>query len=143
MVKQLLSKLAGTNWAGKGELWLDPEGNKANLFDCQLQIENGVIHYTWAYEGEAKKGSFTFNENGASWVDSWHQPEPVNCTEIADVWGLFTLRHTYDVPSNPSWGWQSKLTERPDGSLILQMINIAPWGEEARAVRMIFSQVNS
>lgn len=55
--------------------------------------------------------------------------------------GLFTVKSTYEVPSNPNWGWQSKLTELPDGTLVLQMTNIAPWGEEGRAVRMIFSRI--
>ena len=141
MEKQWLNKLKGTNWTGRGELWLDPEGNKADLYECQLQIENDAINYTWAYEGEEKRGRFTFNESGAIWVDSWHQPESAQCTDVPDTWGLFTVKHTYAVPSNPSWGWQSKLTERPDGTLVLQMTNIAPWGEESRAVRMILSQV--
>ncbi len=140
MDRQLLSKLEGTKWAGRGELWLDPEGNKADYYDCQLQVESGAIIYTWIHEGETKKGNFTINESGGSWVDSWHQPEAVKCTDVSGAWGLFTFKHIYEVPSSPSWGWQSKLTERPDGSLILQMTNIAPWGEEGRAVRMIFTK---
>ena len=141
MEKQLLSKLEGTKWSGKGELWLDPEGNKADLFGCHLQVESGSISYTWDYEGETKNGNFTFNKNGVHWVDSWHQPERVKCKDITDERGLFTFKHTYDVPSSPGWSWQSKLSERPNGSLVLQMTNITPWGEEGRAVRMILSQV--
>jgi hypothetical protein len=53
------------------------------------------------------------------------------------------IHHTYDVPSTLSWGWESKLTERPDDSLVLQMTNIAPWGEEDRAVRMLFARIKS
>ena len=143
MEKQWLAKLKGSNWTGKGELWLDPDGNKADIFNCQLQIESDAINYTWTYEDEIKKGNFTFNESGAIWVDSWHQPEPAKCLNVDDTWGLFTVKHTYEVPSNPNWGWQSKLTKRPDETLVLQMTNIAPWGEEGRAVRMIFSQAKS
>lgn len=143
MEKQWLTKSEGTSWIGRGELWLDPEGNKADFYDCQLKIENDAISYTWTYEGEPKKGSFSFNDNGAIWVDSWHHPEPVKCINASDAWGLFTVKSTYEVPSNPNWGWQSKLSERPDGTLVLQMTNIAPWGEEGRAVRMTFSRVKS
>ena len=143
MEKQLLSKFVGTKWSGKGELWLDPEGNKAGLFSCHLEVKSGSISYTWDYEGETKKGKYTFNENEGSWIDSWHQPGQVKCEDATDEWGLFTFKHTYEVPSSPSWGWQSKLSERPDGSLVLQMTNIAPWGEEGRAVRLIFFQVKS
>ncbi len=44
MDRQLLAKLEGTKWAGRGELWLDPEGNKADSYDCQLQVESGAIN---------------------------------------------------------------------------------------------------
>ena len=141
MEKKLLIDFEGTNWNGKGELWLDPEGNKADLYNCKLHFENNTIKYTWTYQDETKKGSFTFNESGVIWLDSWHQQEPVDCKDVPNAWGLFTVKHEYDVPSNPNWGWQSKLSERPDGSLVLQMTNIAPWGEEGRVVRMIFSRV--
>lgn len=143
MRNQWLIELNGTNWTGRGELWLDPEGNKADVYDCQLQVNDDVISYIWNYEGEEKKGSFTFNDNGAIWIDSWHQPNSVNCKNVSDAWGFFTVKSSYEVPSNPSWGWQSKLTQRPDSSLVLQMTNIAPWGEEGRAVRMIFSRTQS
>ena len=140
MKKQWLSNLAGTNWIGTGELWLDPGGNEAYLYDCQLQITSDAVSYNWIYEGETKQGSFTFNEDGAIWIDSWHQPDPAKCTNVLDEWGLFTVKHSYAVPSNPSWGWRSKLAQRPDDTLVLQMTNITPWGEEGRAVRMIFTQ---
>jgi len=141
MKKQWLTKLAGSNWAGSGELWLDPEGNNADHYDCELQVVSDAIYYAWSYEGETNKGSFSFNKSGATWVDSWHQPEPAKCLDAPDTWGLFTVKHAYDVPSSPCWGWQSKLSERPDGTLVLQMSNLAPWGEEGRAVRMIFTRV--
>ena len=98
-----------------------------------------MIYYSWFYENETRKGSFRFNESGAIWVDSWHQPKSVQCLNVPEAGGIFTVSHTYDVPDNPSWGWQSKLSERPDGSLVLQMTNITPWGEEGRAVRMVFA----
>lgn len=143
MKKQWLTKLEGTTWTGRGELWLDPEGNKADIYKCQLHIENGAINYTWTYDGETKNGRFTFNEGNIIWFDSWHQPEAVKCIEVPDVAGLFTVKYTYEVPDNPYWGWQSKLSQRPDGTLVLQMTNIAPWGEEGRAVRMVFSRKTS
>ncbi|MBD3386674.1 hypothetical protein GF407_17360 [candidate division KSB1 bacterium] len=135
-----LEKLAGTKWKGKGELWLDPEGNSAEHYDCELNIENDAINYSWLYENEKRNGSFTFDEAGANWVDSWHQQNSVKCSYVPKAWGIFTVSHEYKVPDNPNWGWRSKLSERPDGSLVLQMTNITPWGEEGRAVRMVFSR---
>lgn len=140
MTKLWLNKLAGTKWLGSGELWIDPKGNDAVLYDCKLNIEANAIYYSWFYENETKQGSFTFNDNGAVWVDSWHQPKSVQCVNATESWSIFNISHTYEVPDNPNWGWQSKLSERPDGSLVLQMTNITPWGEDGRAVRMVFTR---
>jgi len=137
------SELQGVEWAGSGELWLDPLGNSVDCYDCTLQVEGNALHYTWLYQGQTKNGSFTFNEGGATWVDSWHQPKPATCLDVPGAWGLFTVEHGYEVPSNPDWGWRSKLSKRPNGDLVLQMTNIAPWGEEGRAVRMIFTPVQN
>ena len=139
MISEWLDKFAGSKWSGSGELWLDPEGNQCDQYDCELNIESDAIHYSWSYENEMKQGSFTFNENGSIWVDSWHQPEPVQCTDVPETWAIFNISNTYQVPDYPDWGWQSKLSERPDGSLVLQMTNITPWGEDGRAVRMVFT----
>ena len=140
MINNWLTELAGTKWTGNGELWLDPEGNNAEKFNCELKVEADVLYYSWSYENEIKKGSFTFNESGAAWKDSWHQKKPVQCLHVPDALGIFTIHYSYSVPDNPNWGWQSKLSERPDGSLVLQMTNITPWGEDGRAVRMIFTR---
>ena len=48
------------------------------------------------------------------------------------------MSHEYQVGDEPNWVWCSILSKRPDGALVLQMTNIAPWGEEGRAVRMVF-----
>lgn len=138
---QWLTSLKGSTWTGRGELWLDPEGDNTEHYDCSLRVETDAIYYTWSYEHNTHTGNFTFNPNGASWVDSWHQPEPAKCIDVPNAWGHFTVIHSYEVPSNPRWGWQSKLSERPDGKLVLQMSNLAPWGEEGRAVRMIFTRI--
>ena len=143
MASQQLTDLVGTEWTGKGELWLDSEGNKADLCECALRVEAGQVRYTWSYEGQTKEGSFTFTEGGATWVDSWHQSEPMKCADVPDAWGLFAIESTYEVPDNPAWGWRTILSQRPDGDLVLQMVNLAPWGEEGRAVRMTFTRVGS
>lgn len=135
-------ELQGSQWQGEAELWLDPNGNDVDVSECILAIESRVLTYTWAYEGETKTGSFIFNDASATWTDSWHQPEPVRCQYLSNAWGLFTVEYSYSVPSGPDWGWRSKLSQRPDDSLVLQMTNIAPWGEEGRAVRMIFQRTD-
>ncbi len=137
-MKDWFSKYSGTHWKGKGELWLDPDGNSAHLYDCALSVDNNTINYSWLYENETKQGSFTFDGTAIHWCDSWHQPNSVQCSAVPNTWSILAVSHEYEVPDNPNWGWRSNLSERPDGSLVLQMTNITPWGEEGRAVRMIF-----
>ncbi|MEM9897705.1 MAG: hypothetical protein AAF789_15215 [Bacteroidota bacterium] len=140
MAQLWINNFQESKWKGTAELWLDPAGNNADVSECTLQIETNVLSYTWVYEDEIKTGSFTFHESGATWVDSWHQATSVKCLDLVEAWGLFTVQYSYGAPSGPVWGWRSKLSKRPDGSLVLQMINIAPWGEEGRAVRMVFQR---
>ncbi|MEL6333157.1 MAG: hypothetical protein AAFU84_21245 [Cyanobacteria bacterium J06633_23] len=142
MAQSWIDELQRTKWQGKAELWLDPEGNDVDISECTLTVESDVLSYTWIYKGETKTGSFTFVEAGATWTDTWHQPDPVHCKYLSGAWGLFTIEYSYSAPPGPDWGWRSKLSQRPDGSLVLQMTNIAPWGEEGRAVRMVFKRVN-
>ena len=142
MAQSWIHEFQGTQWQGKAELWLEPQSNDADISDCTLTVASDVLSYTWIYEDETKTGLFTLDEDGATWTDDWHQPDPVHCKYLSDAWGLFTVEYSYSAPSGPDWGWRSKLSQRPDDSLVLQMTNIAPRGEEGRAVRMVFQKDN-
>ena len=135
MDKQAMVELVGTQWQGSAELWLDPMGDNADRSDCTLAVEDGVLRYTWSHEGKEHQGSITLNEQGAAFTDSWHQPVPMQCRALPDAPGLFQVQGSYGPQAD--WGWRIGLFVRtPTGELVLQMTNITPWGEEARAVRM-------
>ena len=140
MANNWTEEFDSTEWAGVGELWLDPEGNDVERYECSMTIGLNTLSYKWAYEGEEKQGRFEFLDDGATWSDSWHQSNSAKCLPVQNTNSLFAIEHTYTDPSEPSWRWRSQLSERPDGSLVLQMTNITPWGEEGRAVRMIFKK---
>lgn len=127
------SSLSGTN-----ELWLDPAGNDAETSEATLQIQPDGLVYAWSYKGEEKIGQLRRVEDGLSWNDSWHQPEAVRLEPVRDHGALLAGEYSYAAGSGPDWYWRIKLARRPDDTLVLQMTNIAPWGEEARAVRMVF-----
>ncbi|HEY3499888.1 MAG TPA: hypothetical protein VGK73_34595 [Polyangiaceae bacterium] len=130
-----LSDLHGTQWTGTQELWLDPLGNRATECACTISVEPGVVRYTWSHEGKAHTGSITLRNDGADFIDTWHQPEPMRCRSIPGAWGLFQVEGEYGLQLN--WRWRTGLSLRePTNELILQMTNVAPWGEEVRAVRM-------
>ena len=97
-----LTELAGTQWTGTGEVWLDPEGNNVDHCECSLRIEDDALHYRWSFKSEAQEGSITFEEGGATWKDSWHQKTVAKCKDVPGAWGLFTIEHTYEIASTPA-----------------------------------------
>ena len=128
-------ELHGTEWTGSNELWLDPLGNEVQLSDCTLCVEAKVVRYTWSHQGKLHQGSIRLQTDGAEFTDSWHQPEPMQCRVLAGAGGLFQVQGAYGPEAD--WGWRIGLSLRPrTGELVLQMTNIASWGEEVRAVRM-------
>lgn len=134
-------KFIQTTWQGHGELWLDEAGNDAIHYPCSLSFDGNHLHYCWQYKDEEKKGSFILEAEHLLWSDSWHQATQVKCQLDQDAWGLFSAFYAYSVPDNPDWGWRLFLSQRPSGELVLQMSNVTPWGEEGRAVRMVFQLV--
>ena len=124
-------------WSGEGELWLDPLGNEAATCDVTATCDGESLQYAWSYEEAEQQGSFAPTTNGATWTDTFHQAEPADCVRIEDAWGLLTIRHEYSAPGYGTWGWRTGFYLRDEDTLVIQMTNIAPWGEEARAVRMV------
>lgn len=131
-----LQDLVGSRWQGESELWLDPMGNEAQVSPCTMAIDDGIVRYTWAYEGTPHEGSYQLREHGADFTDTWHSRAVMPCAAV-DGWGLMNVAGTYAAGDGPPWGWRSTLSLRPTGELILQMTNVTPWGEDGRAVRMI------
>jgi hypothetical protein len=131
-----LAELDGSKWAGTNELWLDPLGDNVTRSDGTIAVDGAVVRYTWSYEGKPHAGSVTLRGDVADFTDTWHQPEPMKCRRLPGAWGLFQVQGEYGPQSD--WGWRIGLSVRaPSGELVLQMTNVAPWGEEVRAVRMI------
>lgn len=126
-----------TTWSGESELWVDPAGNEAEISDATLSVSAGEIAYTWAYKGAEQSGELRWTGEALHWRDSWHQPEGVALTLVPGHGSLIAAEYSYSAGTGPDWHWRIKLAERPDGTLVLQMTNIAPWGEEARAVRTV------
>lgn len=136
MARAEMIALAGTEWIGEGELWLDERGDRALCSPCTASIDARSLRYTWSYEGKPQEGKLSF-DGALRWSDSWHQPKEMECAQIAGAWGLLACAYTYGAGEGPDWGWRIVLAQRPSGELVLSMTNIAPWGEETRAVRMI------
>jgi hypothetical protein len=129
-----LSELDGTRWEGRSELWEDPLGDVVQASDCTMAIDGEVVSYRWSYQGKEQAGALTLRPDGAEFTDSWHQATPVACEPAPGRGSIATVQYRY----LETWGWRINLCVRePSGELVLQMTNIAPWGEEMRAVRMV------
>lgn len=135
-IEDWLDARAGAEWSGPNELWVDPTGNRTELSDGTLKVAADRIVYTWAWKDTPHRGELRWDD-GWTWTDSWHQPERVRLEPVRDHGALIAGEYSYPAGTGPDWHWRIKLAERPDGTVVLQMTNIAPWGEEARAVRMV------
>ncbi len=136
---ETLSDLNGTHWRGQNELWLDPLGNEATMSECSLSVEGDRLSYRWQHAGKQQQGELVVNPDGAAFTDSFHSESTMMCRRVEGARGLFQVEGSYGPEGD--WGWRIALVYRaPLDQLVLQMTNIAPWGEEARAVRMILSE---
>jgi len=133
-----LADLEGTTWTGDAELWLDPLGDEAERSACTIRVEADAVRYEWARGDEPQQGSLELTKDAAVFTDTFHSTEPMTM-DVVDGRAMLTLAGTYGAGDGPDWGWRIALVFRPlgDGQLVLQMTNIAPWGEESRAVRMV------
>lgn len=140
-----LADLAGTRWTGSAELWLDPLGDVAARSECALAVTGDGVGYEWAHDGTPHQGRLSLAADGGTFTDTFHAPSGMPVTAVVPARALVDVTGSYAAGGGPPWGWRITLALRPawgdDGeALVLQMTNIAPWGEEARAVRMVASR---
>lgn len=135
-----IETVTNTDWTGQGELWLDPLGDEAHRFACTARLEPGSLSYTWAFKGAEKTGRVTWLPEGGQFLDSFHQETLVACQALGRSKAEVGLTYEYPAPPGPNWGWHIFIFLRPNHQLVLQMTNVAPWGEEVRATRMVFER---
>jgi len=133
-----LVDLNGTRWTGTSELWLDPLGNDAVMSACTVEVDGSTVRYRWSYEGKECDGLLALGP-ATSFVDTFHSPKPMACRVLPSARGLVQVEGGYG--EQLEWGWRIGLFHRSaSDQLVLLMTNIAPSGEETRAVRMIVAR---
>ncbi len=137
-----LGALVG-HWTGRSTLYLDPQG-EGDTHPSRAEIvpaANGKalrVDYEWEVEAQVERGSLLIERDltqpgfRAAWVDSWHQDRTMMIL-TGDTPEAVDFRGTYQAEGYPAWGWRIRL-EADGQRLRLLMFNIAPEGEEARAV---------
>lgn len=139
-IRQELSALKNTRWQGQGELWLDPLGDEVTRYPCSAELGDGELSYIWTRDDKEHRGVVRWSKGEGQFQDSFHQDDEVECCPLPGAKAPVALTYDYG-PEQRDWGWQILITLRPhNGDLVVQMTNIAPWGEEARAVRMVFQR---
>jgi len=137
-----LNELAGTRWRGTKQLWLEPDA-PPEISDATIVVDDSELRYTWAWKGAPQSGTVAFSRTPAgveaTFTDTWHQPVAMACRGINSR-ALLAVIGSYPAPPGPDWGWRTLLSQRPSGELVLQMINVTPWGEEHRAVLIVASR---
>jgi hypothetical protein len=124
------------SWTGKNLLW-DRPGQPPRESEGAMTVTEDEVRYTWSFEGKAHEGVVSVGPDGAVWSDSWHQAKKTALRSIEGHPAPVALTYGYSAPPGPDWHWRILLAQRPDGSVVLQMVNITCWGEEAEAVRLV------
>lgn len=134
------SKLTGGEWTGEGELWLDPTGDEAVRFECTASSTSSAIDYKWFHDDTQHRGRVRWTGDGGTFQDTYHTPEETACRRVEGARGVVGLTFDYPAGEGPDWGWEVHVSLRPGGQLVVQMTNVAPWGEKTRAARMVFEE---
>ena len=142
------------NWQGKNLLWLSPN-NPAQESAATLSLAPTInakfieVKYTWAYDGKLQEGVLIIGYETerqlatAFWADSWHMGEKVmHCQGVVKGKGSIDVRGLYQAPIGPDWGWRIVIEPENEATLDLIMYNITPDGEEALAVKAVYSRIS-
>lgn len=106
-----------------------------------MKVRADGVSYVWSRDQTTHRGELKVTPRGATFSDTFHQPAATEFAAVASSGALVDVQGSYAAGDGPPWGWRIILAHRPavfglTEALVLQMINIAPWGEQVRAVRM-------
>ena len=91
------------------------------------------LRYRWSHEQADRYGEMLICGPTVAWCDTFHQ-----CASVMHLLGEgegFKVTGNYTWEGSPPWGWRIEITNPTPDSLLLEMTNISPEGEEELAVR--------
>jgi hypothetical protein len=106
------------------------------------------IEYDWTFEGQSQDGILLLSQEkesskvSAVWLDSWHNGDKFMSLAGTITNNLVELKGFYSVPDHPDWGWRLTILPGGEGSLKIEMFNVAPEGEEMLAVEWDYRRLS-
>jgi Protein of unknown function (DUF1579) len=151
-----LARMAG-DWAGTYRLWFEPgapisEAPQRGTIRSVLDGRFLLHEYEWRFDDKIRTGIALYGYHldearwECAWVDSFHCGSSILFSQTAGVVDpahLAVLGSYGDgqTPPGPRWGWRTEIEQPDDDTLVIVMTNIAPDGEEAKAVEVRYARV--
>lgn len=141
-----LTELTGS-WTGPARTWLDPTG-EPDVGDWRVQIESLLdgryarLRYDGVCTGKLHRGEMTLgvddHEHTLYWIDTFH-------TGASPLWSTGPAGPAVSVlgsyrAGEQRWGWRTAFRQEGD-ELVIEATNIAPSGEETRAIEVRLTRV--
>ena len=151
--KQKLNQLLG-RWEGTCQTWFRPDelADESSVRGEFVSVFEGrfVRHtYQGSMQGKPRRGEELLAVNQvtgnyqSSWVDDFHMNYAILFSEGTAMEDGFSVSGTYDVgPDQPPWGWRTEYRFHDDDHLTITAFNIAPDGNEAKAVETKYRRVD-
>lgn len=138
-----LAAMAGT-WHGITRTWFEP-GKLANESEISgtLRLVLGgrfLLHeYECQMQGQPEHGMAIYGHHldegmfEAAWIDTFHTNSSILFSQGGG--DAFDVSATYFAgEGEPRWGWRTRITQPEVDRILIEMFNVLPGGEEARAV---------